>query len=57
MKNDKRHSSIKSRENCTRDETVQGITVRLVFAAEQNHEIPAIVKNLLKGAYLQRQGA
>lgn len=57
MKNHDRYSSSEDRESRTRDVTVQGITVRLIFAAEQNCEVPAIVRNLLKGSYLQRQGA
>lgn len=57
MKNHDRYSSSEDRESRTRDVTVQGITVRLIFAAEQNREVPAIVRNLLKGSYLQRQGA
>ncbi len=37
-------------------ETVCGIAVQLVFSDQQNREIPEIVGNILKGAYLQRQG-
>lgn len=37
--------------------TVQGITVRLVFAAEKNTDIPTRVRDILRNGYLQRQGA
>lgn len=56
MKNHDQYLNRKDRESHTRDVIVQGITVRLIFAAEQNREVPAIVRNLLKGSYLQRQG-
>ena len=35
--------------------TVGDIVVRLVFAEEKNSEVPEVVGNILKGAYLQRQ--
>lgn len=35
--------------------TVCGMAVRLVFAEKKNGEVPQIVGNILKGAYLQRQ--
>lgn len=35
--------------------TICGMAVRLVFAEKKNGEIPEIVGNILKGAYLQRQ--
>jgi hypothetical protein len=35
-------------------ETVCGITVQLVFAPEQNREIPSVIGNILKGVYLQQ---
>lgn len=35
--------------------TVGDIVVRLVFADKKNGEIPEIVGNILKGAYLQHQ--
>lgn len=35
--------------------TVCGVAVRLVFADKKNGEVPEIVGNILKGAYLQRQ--
>jgi len=38
-------------------ENVCGISVRLVFAGENNREVPEIVGDILKGAYLQRQSA
>ena len=37
--------------------TVDGITVRLVFAAEANCELPLIIRDMLKKSYLQRQSA
>lgn len=37
--------------------TVDGIPVRLIFAAEANREIPDIIRDMLKKSYLQRQGA
>ncbi len=36
-------------------ENVCGISVRLIFAGENNCEVPEIVGDILKGAYLQRQ--
>lgn len=35
--------------------TICGVAVRLVFADKMNCEVPEIVGNILKGAYLQRQ--
>ena len=35
--------------------TVGDIVVRLVFADKKNGEVPEIVGNILKGAYLQQQ--
>ncbi len=35
--------------------TICGMAVRLVFADKKNGEVPEIVGNILKGAYLQRQ--
>lgn len=35
--------------------SVCGMAVRLVFAEKKNGEVPKIVGNILKGAYLQRQ--
>ena len=37
--------------------TVDGITVRIVFAAEANCELPLIIRDMLKKSYLQRQSA
>ena len=37
--------------------TVDGITVRLVFAAEANCELPLSIRDMLKKSYLQRQSA
>lgn len=53
MRNHNQHSN----EKVIRDVTAQGMTVRLIFAAQQNCEVPAIVGKILKNAYLQRQGA
>lgn len=36
--------------------TACGMAVRLVFADKKNGEVPEIVGNILKGAYLQYQG-
>ena len=47
----------RSNEKAIRDVAVQGITVRLIFAAQQNCEVPVIVGKILKNAYLQHQGA
>ena len=33
---------------------ISGISVRLVFRPQQNHEAAAAVQNLLKRVYLQR---
>lgn len=35
--------------------TVCGMVVRLIFADKKNGEVPEIVGNILKDAYLQRQ--
>ncbi len=35
--------------------TICGMAVRLTFADKKNGEVPEIVGNILKGAYLQRQ--
>jgi len=35
--------------------TIDGITVRLIFAAEPNREVPCVVHDMLKKSYLQRQ--
>lgn len=52
---------MKSRANGTAPNAaeiiVQGLSVRLVFAAEKNSEIPIRVRDILKNGYLQRQGA
>lgn len=37
--------------------TIGDIVVQLVFAEDKNGEVPKIVGNILKGAYLQRQNA
>lgn len=54
-------SELKNREDrpatSTAEIIVQGITVRLVFAAEKNTDIPARVRDILRSGYLQRQGA
>ena len=44
-------------EKIIRDVAVQGMTVRLIFAAQQNCDVPLIVGKILKNAYLQRQDA
>lgn len=36
---------------------IQGITVRLEFAAEQNTKVPAIVRDILKSGWLRRRTA
>ncbi len=36
--------------------TVGDIVVQLVFADKKNGEVPEIVGNILRGAYLQRHG-
>ncbi len=48
-------TSKQEKENNCFWETVCGIAVQLVFADKKNNEIPEIVGNILKGAYLQRQ--
>lgn len=35
--------------------TIDGITVTLIFAAEKNGEVPCIVRDILKGSYLQQK--
>lgn len=35
--------------------TIGDITVTLIFAAEKNGEIPCIVRDILKGSYLQQK--
>lgn len=35
--------------------TILGVSVRLVFAPEENHEAAAAVRAILKRAYLQRK--
>ena len=37
--------------------TIQGATVRLEFAAEQNTKVPAIVRDILKSGWLRRKTA
>ena len=39
---------------CT--EMICGIAVHLIFAQEKNREVSVIVSDILKGAYLRRQG-
>lgn len=34
---------------------VNGTVVRLIFSAEKNAEAPAVVRDILKGAYLRSQ--
>lgn len=34
---------------------IDGIRVRLIFAAEANCEIPLVIRDMLKKSYLQRQ--
>lgn len=36
---------------------VNGTVVRLVFSSEKNAEAPAVVRDILKGAYLRSQKA
>ena len=35
---------------------IRGITVRLIFSAQENCDAPVIVGKILKNAYLQHQG-
>lgn len=44
-------------DKCTAEIIIQGVLVRLVFASEQNVEIPVRVRDILKSGYLQRQTA
>lgn len=37
--------------------TIDDVTVRLIFTAEVNHEVPAIVRDMLKKPYLQQHTA
>lgn len=37
--------------------SIRGVTVRLEFAAEQNTEVPAIVRDILKSGWLRRKTA
>ena len=36
---------------------VNGTVVRLIFSAKKNAEAPAVVRDILKGAYLRSQKA
>ena len=47
------HKEKKTTASCT--EMICGITVQLIFAQEKNREVPGIVSDILKGAYLRGQ--
>ena len=47
------HKGKNTTTSCT--EMICGITVQFIFAQEKNREVPGIVSDILKGAYLREQ--
>lgn len=47
------HKGKNTTDSCT--EMICGIAVQLIFAQEKNREVPGIVSDILKGAYLRGQ--
>ena len=45
----------KTNPACTTPSQITGATVRLVFAPDENREVIAVVKDILKGAYIRSQ--
>jgi hypothetical protein len=45
----------KTNTACTTPSQINGATVRLVFAPDENMEVIAVVKDILKGAYIRSQ--
>lgn len=42
-------------DGCASFVQINGTMVRLIFSAEKNAEAPAVVRDILKGAYLRSQ--